>query len=60
MRVTVIATDAIFHQNEFHEKAVTQFSKIFTTQVDQTKPTWTAMYMLMNNLDDESSYLQYG
>ena len=60
MRVTVLATDAIFLKNEFNEKAVAQFAKIFTTQVDNTKPTWYDMRLLMNKLEDESSYLQYG
>ena len=56
-----LTTQQVFKQQEFEEgKIVEARSRIWTRQIDQTKPTWLNGELAVSQLEDEIDYLQYG
>jgi len=49
-----------FHPNLYHDEAIEKHSKIMKRQFDSAKPTFSMNIVRVNELDDETSYINYG
>ena len=50
----------MFNQQKFGEDTITQRTRIFSKQVDQTRPNWLSGRIKTNLLEDDVGILQYG
>ena len=60
IRLIFLVTEQAFNSQGFGEDAIVTRSKIYTKQIDNTKPHWIDGGLIMNQLEDEVAFLQYG
>lgn len=49
-----------FSQNSFGEQSLTKQSKFYTKQIDSSYPQWMEGIPMLNSIEDETDYLQFG
>ena len=60
IRLIFLVTEQAFNSQEYGDDAIETRSKIYSKQIDNTKPQWIDGGLIMNQLEDEVAFLQYG
>ena len=61
MKISVYTAEQIFDENEYSKMhTIKARSHFYTIQVDSSKPSWVDGRIMLNNLEDEVQYIQYG